>query len=368
MSKLPINPFLYLVAAGLAGGIGWLVYQGVTAPGSRDNPTLAKLFNEREAIGRDRKSDDRQDDYNGKWWTGFRDVNFIGKLPPEPETVDPNPVKPPEPELKEIAIADILLVECIVSGEQKDTKVVVRYRPEANVTPPESPFGTRPAAGNPGRGPSPTDFTAERRQHLTLEAALWAPYGHIRLVRVAEDGASVFFRREDPKAGGGEAKEEEVFKAVAQLDQEVIKALVRGGQKEPRQPEQGPNPDAASVASGWQEVPQTREVRPREWMISRDDHDYLRTNTERVLEDLGLDHYKGQRYRGVMVTRVPSRLEQFGVSTGDVVLEVNNVPVETKAQAIQVGKRQYDMGVRTFRVKLLSRGRVEERTFYAQDK
>jgi len=108
-------------------------------------------------------------------------------------------------------------------------------------------------------------------------------------------------------------------------------------------------------------------VRPGEWAISREDDAYLREHIERVLEDIGLEPFRGSKYRGLRLTRVPDRLRRFGIVAGDVILAVNAVPVDTRAEAIRVGRKQHDRGVRTFRVELLSHGRLEQRTFLAPD-
>lgn len=374
MIKLPINLLLYVTSLGLAGGSGWLFYKAtVGAEPGRDQAELGKLFKKHDDIGRARKADDRQDDYTAKWWEQFREVNLIGRLPPEPETTKTE-VEVEAPRPTEVPLSSILRVECIVAGEQKDTRVVISYLPEANVTPPDTGFGTAAApldivAGTRTTAGAPTEL----RQHMALDDALWAPHSHIRLVRIAADAASVFFLREDPKTKDPKnAKEEEVFKAVAELDQEVIKFLVEGTRNQAgagadtSKPK--PAPDAVSGDSRWQDIAQTKEVTRGEWVISRDDDAYIRDNTQRVLEDTGLETYIGSKVRGLRFTRVPDKLQQFGVIAGDVILEVNNVPVDTKAEAINIGKKQYNQGVRTFRVKLLSRGRVEERTFHAPDK
>ena len=95
----------------------------------------------------------------------------------------------------------------------------------------------------------------------------------------------------------------------------------------------------------------------------------LSQQSERVFhEDVGLRSYSSARgnVRGVQVTRISPELQRFGVQSGDVLLELNGKPVRSKAEALAVGRKQYQAGVRVFRAKVLNRyGRQEERTYYA---
>jgi hypothetical protein len=64
----------------------------------------------------------------------------------------------------------------------------------------------------------------------------------------------------------------------------------------------------------------------------------------------------------------PELSQRFGVQQNDLILSINGTPVSTKADAIHVGKKLYNRGVRTFVVKMLSDGREVERTYQAPDR
>ena len=53
--------------------------------------------------------------------------------------------------------------------------------------------------------------------------------------------------------------------------------------------------------------------------------------------------------------------------TLDLMLEVNGIPVKSRSQAIDVGTKQYKGGEREFRVRIMTMGRIEERTYTAPD-
>lgn len=64
----------------------------------------------------------------------------------------------------------------------------------------------------------------------------------------------------------------------------------------------------------------------------------------------------------------PEISSRIGVQSNDLILSLNGEPVSTKADAIAVGKRQYNRGVRTFVLRLLSDGREVERIIEAPDR
>ena len=121
------------------------------------------------------------------------------------------------------------------------------------------------------------------------------------------------------------------------------------------------------------DVPETRQVTPGEFMISRQDDTLIRQDPQKLLDQVTIRTYRsstGNRSRnGVQLLNVDPELgRRFGVHSGDVILEVNGTPVTSRAQAVDVGTKQYQKGVRLFRVRMMSMGRIEERIYRAPDK
>ena len=73
--------------------------------------------------------------------------------------------------------------------------------------------------------------------------------------------------------------------------------------------------------------------------------------------------------RGLSVRNIKSDVAQtYGVQTGDVLLEVNNTKISSKAQAVNMVKKDYERGVRSFSTKWLSNGQVVDRVYLAPNK
>jgi C-terminal processing protease CtpA/Prc len=73
--------------------------------------------------------------------------------------------------------------------------------------------------------------------------------------------------------------------------------------------------------------------------------------------------------RGLSVRNIKSDVAQkFGVQTGDVLLEVNNRKVSSKAQAVNMVKKDYKRGVRSYATKWLSNGQEVTRVYLAPNK
>ena len=406
MTKLPINLLLYLASTGLGGGSCWLFYTAmVEGPASVTNDQIREEFLGKIKQGRSSEADDRRDRYarNPEWWKTFRDANMLGTLPPVKEPETPTEVEEPKVDTG-VPIEDILSVVSITfdSGDgHVHTGCVVKYKPEANVQPPEGLFGSGGATASSGDavglvdpsgavGSSTRSDSGTRRgrsssrrsaapmstasggtdrltHHLKINEVLWSSHDNIRLIGVADDASHVIFRREDGGKPEAEWEEVKAFKNELELPTELLEELLAGrkstGKKTP-----GEKSGSPESSDAWVAVEETREVQPGQVHISRQDNDYLRTNMSRVLhEEVGIRAYRSKsgRIRGLQITRVPSQLSRFGLVNGDVILEVNGIPVSTKAQAIKVGRQQYNRGSRTFIVKVLSRGVIGERTYYA---
>ena len=258
MSKLPIQPLLYLASLGLAAGSGWTFYQTMTQEKPPSAQEIQDQTDKSLAAGRKETPDDRRDDYTPQtlsWWKNFQEVNWIGKVekPPEPtaKIEEKKPVTPAN-----IKAEEVVAVVCVVFDPKGESRCVVRYlkqdvQPPADLLPKASGAGSggwagpgdgARRAGNPGaaaaaraanqranqrgaRGGMPTfgadDGTPEH--HLGINDQLWPPYDDFYLARVDEDAQTVYFKR---KVNEGKAEdidvEDTVYKNELQLDSDVL--------------------------------------------------------------------------------------------------------------------------------------------------
>jgi hypothetical protein len=420
--KLPIPTLLYLVAVGLFAYAAWTAYDMLPLfkDSRHDGATRQGQEEGFDGIGRGKgegqvSSPWKYGSQTSDWWKGFKQVNLIGKLPPPPEVKDddkPTPPPPPKPvtPLEEIVEIISIVYDGQAKGRGGDSHVIVRYKPDANVQPPEwwvrentppgavatggprdvaPPAQRQPQPGRPGAArpttPAPVGTFSmmgrETVQKLWIDGGddprrtpnLWPPYSHIKLVGTAPDAQSAFFVREPapPKEGevAAEPAEEELLKTSMNLSQDVLRELRR---LEGRDGEvAAKTTQAAEVPKGaWVDVEETTQIGGVRH-IGRKDEQRFREQGDEMFAQLNLDTYVSQRgdVRGLQVRNVDPQLSrQFGVGQGDVLLEVNGRPVRTKAQAIQQGKQDYERGVRTFVTKWLSNGQVIERTYQVQDR
>ncbi|GAB4140900.1 MAG: hypothetical protein Fur0037_07580 [Planctomycetota bacterium] len=414
--RLPVNFLLYAVSAGLLGEAGYLFYQ--TAP--RLGAPPARQFwekGQKEAVdlikrGKGRGQGPANWSYvDQKWWAAFKDVNLTGKLPPPPpEQKDPSEQQA-EPEIVQTPLEEIIeLVELWYDGKSRGTAgtthVVVRYKPEAQVEPPPEELrrrqaeqaslpgggtrldivarqgGARPAGANPSRsggaepGPSTpppvSSLGEEWTQYLKPGDALWGRYSNIKLVRVSDDAEIAFFTRELPGRGPGGAegpppKEEKLYKLGVGVSNAVMDAIrTASGSRIPK-PSTGLEKEEQGVR--WIETAETIR-RNNTWYIGTNDADRMQggRGEDEFLAGVGLDSYVS-RYdssvRGVRIVNVDPQLAgKYGVSPGEVILSVNDTPVKTKSEAVNVGKKMYERGTRTFVVKFLTTtGQIVERTY-----
>jgi hypothetical protein len=421
-TRLPLPSILYLTIAGLTAAAGWQFYLAFEEQRSRPSNAdfhaeLLKDFQLRMETGRSRQPDQ-------KLWnpephkTSFRDANLTGKLPPPPPT-ETETAEEKEPEVKpKIPLSDIFVLRALchestsiaqdaaasdeegAAGESNQTSVVIEYKPEANIEPPEdvavavpySPADTGRATNRNGRGrttnrpatrgrgvAAPPTFAAGKALTHTvfLDEPLWPPFEHIRLVRVDEKGDFAVFQREEPGQPEEEWVEEKVFKSVLELGQELLSELARlgaasgerGGEREP-----GAEPDAPVDVqpgrdNGWIASPTTIR-RGNQVHVGEDLAERVRTEPDRVFNELGVRSYTSRSgsVSGLQVTRVPAALQNFGVQQGDVILSVNGESVRDKAQAYSIGKRQYQRGERSFQVEMISNGQRVTRTILAPNR
>ena len=399
--KLPINPLLYLASAGLFAGSGLLFYQALTAPRARPYPEIDAEAKEKENEGRAKEPDEQKTDvYGGTmvgFWKRFKEANFIGKLPPEPVTSRPSiPDKPPAPPV--VPLNDILTVVCILSMGD-DTTVIVRYKPTANVVPPD-PVVTTPAsvpAARPAGGPADTVARPHNApgqptrpalpvpaamdpkgpiHHVRIEQTLWKPYHNIRLVGITEDGLGAWFLREEPDKPRDEGKRELVIRNEFDMNPEMLAELREAGlvdvARSAERVASAASQPSSIVSSGWVPAKETREVSTGVFHIGSEDDEYLRNNPQRVLEDLPIRDYESPQrsMRGVQLRKAITdpRLARFGAQEGDVLISINGQATPTRSQAISVVKEDYNRGVRRFEAEIFRAGQRVTLTYVAKDK
>lgn len=426
--RLPLPFLLYTTALGLFGWAGWTVYESLPLmeAGARQQASDAGTKKARSLIKRGQGSGNQNSgpDYSAStWWSQFREINLIGKLPPKEPTaaeIEAKRLQEEAPKIDTTPLEDIFELVSLVydpkeSGRGGEAHVIIRYKPTASVEPPEwwlkenSPPGastgprdlaaapstakTRSTRGRGRRNPQgnkggarmptamPTTSITGREilQKIWVDdggdprrsSALWPTYGHIRLVRVAPNAQSAFFVRDVPPPAEGEPevepKEEELLKTAASIPQSILLALRnRGEQAGPRVVAQE---KAQPKAGTWREVEETTRV-GNQFHIGRKDEQRFRSSGD-FFNDVYVDTYvsKTSSLRGVSVRSVQPKLAQaYGIETGDVLLEVNSRKITSKAQATNMVKKDYQRGVRTFSTKWLSNGQVVERVYQAPDK
>ncbi len=430
--KLPIPLFLYTAALGLAGTSGWIVYRMMPLwrKQAHDEATSSGMRDAKEKISLGKGQGQGSVDWSystrtAQWWAEFLAVNFIGKLPPPPpKTEDPSEAKKPD------VVADVRPLDQIIElvslvydpqdqGKGELSHVIVRYRPEANVQPPEwyvrettsvtsggpaaaqrdvspprvgghpnGPQG-KPLAGT-GQGPKvrgaaglPTSIQGrEVLQKVWIqggtdprrEPKLWPPFSDIRLVRVDPTAQSAYFVREalEPKAGvaAPEPKEEQLLKSAMGLPQDMVRELHRLQGRALGVASGGTQTAAPQSGMTWRETEETALI-DNVRHIGRREEQRFRDNPNELWDKINVDTYvsKSSNTRGLEVRNVDAQVaSKFGVVQGDVLIEVNGKSVQTKAQAVQFGEGEYKKGVRTFVTKWISAGQVVERIYQASDR
>jgi hypothetical protein len=400
--RLPINPILYLVSAGLLGASGWLFQQTLTARKSR--PPVEIKDEAEQVVQRGRKLEpegltDRYKEDSRPYWMQFKDINLTGKLPPPVEgPQEQQPVQPIAPPV--VPIHELLTVAAILAGGSQDTLVVIRYKPTAGVEPPLPPSGASVSIGGPRdtvaaapvqpterggnvplpRGappPAALDPTLKLVHTMRLEDKLWPPHDNIRLIRIGDDANSVVFLREDPTKDRKEWTEERVVKDSLDLGTKLMQALSGGGAARPPAngegqgdaPDVAPAPPMQVEGYAWQDAPdgQTWQDDRGHIHIGSKDQQVFEQDPNQLMEQVGLRDYqsKSGRITGVQVRQVPRELARYGLVTGDVVISVNGTPVRNRAEGIKVGKEEYRKGVRSFDVRLWRAGREITLTYHS---
>lgn len=429
--RLPLPFLLYVTALGLFGWAGWTVYNSLPLWDVKTREQASRDGRDRaiNLMARGKGAGAEVADVNfaaSQWWEQLKNVNLIGKLPEKKPTEAELAAQKEasKPKVDMTPLEDIFELVSLVydgkdAGKGGDTHVIIRYKPTANVQPPEwwlkenqppsgapRPGGPRDLAAAPptartrggvsrgktrpngrpnNRGvqstPMPTSSLTGREilQKIWVDdggnqrraSSLWPTYGHIKLVRVAPDAQSAFFVRVSPPAEEGqpapEPKEEELLKTTADIPQEVLLALRKLQGREGERAARTEN--SAASANKWREVEETTRY-GNQFHIGRKDEKKFRSSGD-FFNDVYVDTYvsKTSSLRGVSVRSVAPKLAQtYGIQTGDVLLEVNSRKISSKAQATNMVKKDYQRGVRTFSTKWLSNGQVVERVYQAPDK
>ncbi|MGA1607459.1 MAG: hypothetical protein ACO4CT_10765 [Planctomycetota bacterium] len=374
MTRLPIHLLLHVAILGLLAGSGWQFYQALVVEGkdeaqrkaereaNRDR-FLAKLAQGAESAGKVSVGPDYAS--NRAFWDALRDANFNGALPPPPPSQE---VVQDVPEVEVVVpktpLEDIFVLTAVVAAGGQ-SRIVVRYKPSANVEVPAdltaAPAGAGADAvpGRPTRQPRMPSYgdSLGPVHHMALEDVLWKPFENIRLVRVEPDHA--VFVREDPKVPVAERKEELLYPEALELPQDVLRKLAEGLGVDTSPNEVRAGSDAVEPAnpSGWVASERTTEVGANEFHIGSQDQTLFRDDPERVFnQDIGTADYRSRSgsTRGVRITKLAPGYDRFGVREGEILISLNGQPVSGKTDAIRVGKQLYKRGVRSFEGQFLT--------------
>lgn len=355
-------------------------------------------------------------------WDELQEANFHGYVKPEPVVETPDDDKPDEPEeapkipLEQLFAIEALYYDVRGSGDEVQdlSRISIRYQGSANVEPPagyeaggvssfspgdtartrqgtsrsvasrspgnSSPgsrsAGNRSGGGRPRTGAFPAAGASGEYAHiLRVGDTLWAPHENIRLVRVDDSANFAYFAREEQNSENSEDEPEEERMAREidglSVSQEVLQKLIDGGYETTSQASDSGSQQRASVSpSGWQEVEETTIFRRNgETRVNFARDDPVMQDPARFFNDqVGTRSYNRGGRRGVQIVSAPPRAAQaYGVETGDILISLNGVEVGSRAEALRVGRRQFDQGRRTFNAVILRNGRQVTQTFVAPD-
>ncbi len=302
------------------------------------------------------------------WWLQIQDANWTGKLPPVPvaKGTETEPVKPPPKVLQ--PLSEIFAINMIYAGAGED-RVLIHYL-DPKVEPPK-PDNADPAslataqaaadAGGKGTGV---------RQLLQPGDALYTPFQVVKFERFSADGLAAIFSR-DAVDGGGKRVEEELRVAELTMSGDSFAGVDKI--------ENGKGTDSKTTRKGekpWQDPGKFSKFDSGKGIvyISRTDSRMLKKDYNRILsEDIVGSDWKPspnlrKRYKGgVQVRHVSPAMRRFGIKTGEILVKVNGTPVSSRANAIKVGRKQFDKGTRTFTLTFISQGREVQRLWRAPD-
>jgi len=427
--KLPIPLLLYLVSLGLFGLAGWTVYEMLPLwkDAARQDATRR---GQDQALDRLKSGKGRGPalDWNyshADWWAKLKDVNLVGKQPPPPKPVGGPEEAPKAPPVELRPLGEIIeLVSLIHDGEAKgrggNTYVIVRYKPGADVKPPEwyvresmsgpaavsapgprdSTPAPRPSGPRGGRGGQPAAPQAPQSGPSKTPGAttpipttmagreimqrvwvvddgdprhgnrLWPTFDNIKLVGVSPDAQEAYFVRDLPPPKEGEPapepKEEKLLKSNMHISAELL-AELRSMQGRAAPTASSDTPVLSPTPGAWIDMPETKVVNGVTHISKKDEERF--SNPDELLSQIHVDTYSGKSVKGLIVRNVDAKLARtLGIAAGEVLIELNGRAVRSRSEALEIGKGDYKRGVRTFATKWLANGAVIERTWQAPDR
>ncbi len=311
----------------------------------------------------------RWDYSNVDSWAVFWKANFTGKEPPKPvQKVASKPASKPVPKTHEPLSEDVEILSLFQfpgeEGSKPDSYVVLRYKKPVE----ESVSMDRGVPSQAAGVQVLSVHLLHKGEHLKPPFDAWV------LKEVLPDGSGAAFL--------WNGKDREVLRV-----KEIAATMQAAKASElPRTYEEGvPGPasrPAGKKRSGtaragrgraggrrWRPVKKITQVAPNDWILPRKDVRDFGKNPDRWLQSVRFGahtlpprarkRHGGQR-TGLAIGKVSGKARELGLEEGMILISLNGHPVRTKAEAINVGKKLYKQGVRTFQATVLQYGR--ERT------
>lgn len=421
--KGPVQLLLYAAIAGLCGGFGWQVYslwELRTDAEQTRNPRIAQLHKTVDAKLTSAKAEvnsgsQGEVDYNRpqRLWNAFEKANFHGYEEPEkPDPAEQQPSETVTQRPKQPPVEDLLTVVFAVSGNEDSSILTIRYKPEANIEPPEGYAAGLAALSGPGRTGGPRDSVGSRSTSRSLNQgrnnsrsrnanrpttprprpntfpnsgaatgeyydllrigdSLWEPHQDVTLIAIDREGNATF-QRDGEDYTEEEKAPQKIYREVAGLSQAILKRLAEGGFVSTNTPQQVSTASQAQIQqdTGWVETEQTQifEANGRKRVNLARNDPVLQDARRMFNEEIGAKTISTPGgTKGVQITRLPSNASQYGVQTGDIVLSINGESVSSRTEAVKVSRAQYDRGRRTFEVEFLRDGRRVTQSFVAPE-
>lgn len=372
----------YGLFAGLFGLLvweGWKTRTAVWKDGPNSPKEWKRLREDLQKNGEKKQPDDDQWKYTTRyreWWQAIERANWTGKLPPKPvdPTVDDGPKAPPPPKVL-TPLTEILELKTIIANGVDENRIKIQYK-DPNVRVPSGSTAALPDA-MASAGPATATTTGLPFQDLVAGDPLYPPHETTKFARVDIQGSGAYavFTRPSPEEEGKTVEDRitllELGLSGDHVDEKTIANI--GGTTTSTS-----DNEVADASRPWQDPGRyTKMTGQNIWMISKGDTDSLQGDYERILtEDFQIEDWvsrradkkSGKKMRGVAFGKVSRDAQRFGVRRGDVLIKVNGERVTSRASAIKVGRRQYQRGVRNYKLTFLSNGQEVVRAYRAPDK
>lgn len=399
---------IYVLSVGVLGLLGWQLYEkhdmrwvGIPGVGKPPAETVSAYRKRVAQSGTGSSISERRWSYSNRmiaWWDVIKEANLTGKLPPPPEELVSNADqgKKPEVETPQTPLKDVIRIVTTLGWTKGTTKLV--YKEGSGVErPPSRALGllASPSPGaQPGMAPGQTQpVLGPVYQDISMGESLYPPFQMVKAVRVVSDGSEVgvVFSRpapkkrnaEDPAAKSGDAASEDRIEETVWVNQLDIQgqhfsglnSIGGAGGTGTGTPKSG----GTVVRKGtWEDPGEKTQKIGDVWQISMKDQKYL-SSPAKLLEDVAVqdfseewvdpDHPGGGskvRVKGVAIRKISPALKRFGVVEGEILIKINGLPVSGRANAMNVGKKEYNRGVRTFELTFLNNyGREVTRSYQA---